>query len=120
MNIKSFMKDKILSINLLLFAIITSEIFLIPYPIGRFIKIYIPVAIFVVYAIGLFVEYITKKSYYSNLKNVLDELEEKYLITEIMNTPNFVEGKILKDTLRETNKAMLEHVNYYKYLRRRL
>lgn len=120
MNIKSFIKDKILSIILLLFAIITIEIFLIPYPIASFIKGYIPVAIFVIYAIGLSVEYITKKSYYSNLINMLDKLEEKYLITEIINTPNFIEGKILKDTLQETNKAMLEHVNYYKYLRRGL
>lgn len=120
MNIKSFIKDKILSIVLLLFAIITSEIFLIPYPIGNFIKIYIPVAIFAVYAIGLSVEYITKKSYYSNLTNMLDELEEKYLITEIINTPNFAEGKILKDTLQEINKAMIENVNHYKYLRRGL
>lgn len=120
MNIKSFIKDKILSIALLLFAIITSEIFLIPYPMGSFIKIYIPVAIFVAYTIGLSIEYITKKSYYSKLTNMLDELEEKYLITEIINTPNFVEGKILKDTLQEINKAMLEHVNHYKYLRRGL
>lgn len=120
MNIKSFIKDRILTIILLLFAVITSEIFLIPYPIGKFIKIYIPVIILVVYAIGLIIEYLTKKKYYSNLTNILDELEEKYLITEIIKTPNFIEGKILKDTLQEINKSMIEHVNYYKYLRRRL
>lgn len=120
MNLKGFIKDKVLAIALLLFAIITSEIFLIPYPIGRFIKIYIPVVILVVYTIGLTVEYLTKKSYYSNLTNMLDELNEKYLITEIIKAPNFMEGKILKDTLQEINKSMLEHVNYYKYLRRRL
>lgn len=120
MNIKSFIKDKILAIALLLFAIITSEIFLIPYPIARFIKIYIPLVILATYVIGLIIEYLTKKTYYSNLTNMLDELEEKYLITEIIKTPNFIESKILKDTLQEINKSMLEHVNYYKYLRRGL
>lgn len=120
MNIKSFIKDRILTIILLLFAVITSEIFLIPYPMGSFIKIYIPLVILMTYVIGLIAEYLTKKNYYSNLTNMLDELEEKYLITEIVKTPNFIEGKILKDTLQEINKSMLEHVNYYKYLRRRL
>lgn len=87
---------------------------------GSFIKIYIPLVILMTYVIGLIVEYLTKKNYYSNLTNMLDELEEKYLITEIIKTPNFIEGKILKDTLQEINKSMLEHVNYYKYLRRGL
>lgn len=120
MNVKSFIKDKIFAIALLLFAIITSEIFLIPFSIGNFIRIYIPVAILLGYTIGLIVEYLIKKSYYSNLTNMLDELNEKYLITEIIKAPNFMEGKILKDTLQEINKSMLEQVNYYKYLRRRL
>ncbi len=120
MNIKSFIKDKILAIALLLFAIVTSQIFLIPYQIGNFIKIYILVAILGSYAIGLIVEYLTKKNYYSSLTNMLDELDEKYLITEIIKTPNFIEGKFLKDTLQEIDKSMLEHVNYYKYLRRGL
>lgn len=120
MNIKSFIKDKIIAIFLLVFAIITSEIFLIPFSIGNFIKIYIPVAILLGYAIGLIVEYLIKKSYYSQITNTLDELNEKYLISEIIKTPNFTEGKILKDALQEINKSMIENVNYYKYLRRRL
>ena len=45
MNFKNFIKDKILLCFLLLFGIATIEIFLIPYPFGNFIKIYIPVAI---------------------------------------------------------------------------
>lgn len=120
MNIQNFIKDKFLAITLLLFAIVTSEIFLIPYPIATFIKIYIPVTILSFYAIGLCVEYITKKSYYSNFDRMLDELEEKYLITEIIKSPNFIEGNILKNTLEEIDKSMTENVNYYKYLRRRL
>ena len=120
MNIRGFIKDKALQIALLLFAMITSEIFLIPYPIATFIKIYIPIIIVSMYVFGLGIEYGIKKSYYTKVSNILEELEEKYLITEIIKTPNFIEGRILKDTLEEVDKTMVEKVNFYKYLRRRL
>lgn len=116
MNIRDFIKDKILYIMLLAIGIITIEIFLIPYNFGNFIKIYIPASIGILYFIGFAVEYFTKKSYYDNLDRILDELNEKYLITEIINTPNFLEGKILKEKLFDIDKSMIENVNKYKYM----
>ncbi len=120
MKFKDFIKDKMITIILLFFGIVTIEIFLMAYPYGNFIKIYIPLTILILYFIGLIIEYTSKKSFYSNLSNTLNELDEKYLITEIINTPNFIEGKILKNSLEQIDKSMLEHVNKYKYLRRRL
>lgn len=116
MNFKGFIKEKILTISLLLFSLITIEIFLMAYSVGSFIKIYIPIIIIVSYSIGLLCEYFSKKKYYKNLQNMLDELDEKYLITEIIKTPDFIEGKILKDTLEQVDKSMNENVNKYKYL----
>ena len=47
---------------------------------------------------------------------MLNNLDEKYLITSIIKSPNFIEGKILNDVLEQTDKSMLENVNKYKYL----
>ena len=116
MNFKSFIKEKILTISLLVFALITIEIFLMAYPVGNFIKIYIPIAITSLCFVGLLCEYFSKKRYYTNLQNMIDELDEKYLITEIIKEPDFIEGKILKDTLEQVDKSMNENVNKYKYL----
>ncbi len=116
MKFKDFIKDKITAITLLFLGIITIEIFLMAYPYGNFIKIYIPLTILILYFIGLIIEYTSKKKFYTNLSNTLNELDEKYLITEIINTPNFIEGKILKSSLAQIDKSMLEHVNKYKYL----
>lgn len=116
MNFRSFIKDKIISIILLLFGIVTIEIFLITYPIGSFIKLYIPIIIIILYIIALGIEYLNKKSFYSNLLNTLNELDEKYLITEIIKSSNFIDGKILKDVLEQTDKSMIENVNKYKYI----
>ena len=116
MNFKLFFKEKVITILLLLFGIITIEIFLMAYNVGMFIKIYIPLIIIGLYITSVVIEYIKKKEFYNNLLNILDELEEKYLITEIINTPNFLEGKILKNTLETIDKSMLENVNQYKYM----
>lgn len=116
MDFKSFLKDKILMMSLLIFGIATIEIFLLAYPFGNFIKIYIPIIIISMYLIGIVFEYFTKERYFKNFFNTLDELDDKYLITEIIKSPNFIEGKILKEILEQTDKSMLENVNNYKYI----
>ena len=116
MKFSNFIKDKILQISLLAFGIATIEIFLLCYHYGNFIKIYIPLIIPILYFISLIIEYFKKKVYYENIYKTLDELKEKYLITEIIENSNFVEGKILKDILEQIDKSMIENVNKYKYL----
>ncbi|MCI8361644.1 MAG: HAMP domain-containing histidine kinase [Clostridia bacterium] len=116
MKFKNFFKDKIITTTLLLFAILAIEIFLIAYPIANFIKIYIPIIIIGLYAVGITIEYLIKKQFYTNLIMTLEELEDKYLITEIIKSPNFIEGKILNNSLQQINKSMIENVNKYKYM----
>ena len=84
MKFKNFFKDKIITTMLLLFAILAIEIFLIAYPIANFIRIYIPIIIMGIYAVGITIEYLIKKQFYTNLIMTLEELEDKYLITEII------------------------------------
>ena len=115
MSLKGFIKEKILSFTVLVLALFTILVFLLPYNVEGFIAIYIvavPIAIYLIFAIA---EYINKKSYYDALESNLSQLDEKYLISEIIPNANFQEGKILKDTLRQTNKAMIENVNKYKF-----
>lgn len=116
MSFKEYIKDKIFYILTLLFVVVTSEILLIPFNIHKFVKVYIKIVPIIMFFICFFIEYYKKKKYYNNLKNKLEELGEKYLISEIIETPNFAEGKILKEILQETEKSMVENVNGYKHL----
>ena len=115
MKLTSFLKEKIPSILLITFSLITIEIFYMAYSISNFVKIYTPVIIIISYTVGLIYEYLEKKKYYTNLENILNNLEEKYLITALIKTPDFIEGQILKNILEEINKSMYENVNKYKY-----
>ena len=117
MKFRDFIKEKILLIFLVLFVIVSSEILLLPYTqIGIFTSLYIAICPIIIIGIAIAVEYRKKKVFYNEFKNNLDELEDKYLISEIINTPDFIEGKILKKSMQETGKSMLENVNLYKRL----
>ena len=114
MKFRDFIKDKILLIVTVILALISIEILLLAYNIGIIAQIYIAIIIILVVGISIFVEYKNKQHFYNQLKTNMDELNEKYLISEIIKTPNFIEGKILKETIQDTGKSMLENVNYYK------
>ncbi len=116
MSFKDFLKDKIITITLLILGVMTIEVFLIPYRFGSFIKLYIPIVILGLYLISIIIEYFTKRSFYNNLLDTMDRLDEKYLITEIIKSPSFIEGKMLKESLAQIDKSMAENVNKYKYM----
>lgn len=114
MKFKDFIKDKIWLIVLLVLAVLSIEILLLAYQILPIIRIYIALIIIVVVTIALSIEFYKKKNFYNKLKEDLEDLTEKYLISEIINTPDFTEGKILKEVIQETGKSMLENVNIFK------
>ena len=116
MKFKDFIKDKILMILLLIFSMISVEIILLVYKINFTIRLYVFLAPILAIMISILIEYYNKKSFYKNLIEKLDELEQKYLISEIINSPNFTEGKILKETVEDAGKSMTENVNKYKYI----
>ena len=114
MKFKDFIKEKIVLIIGTILVITSIEILLLAYHIGLLVRIYCAISILFVVFLAIIIEYKKKKNYYNTLLNNLDELKEKYLISEIVKTPSFIEGKILKDILLDTGKSMLENVNYYK------
>lgn len=116
MKFSMFIKDKIFNIGIILFALVTVEIFLIIYNFGTLVKIYTFVSILVAFFLGLLIEFYNKKNYYDELFAKLDELDKKYLIVELLKQADFIEANFLKIILQECNKSMLEDVNYYKHL----
>lgn len=114
MNFKDFIKEKMILIVGTILALCSIEILLLAYDIGVFVRIYILAITFIVVLISIWVEYKRKKNFYDQIINNMEDLKEKYLISEIIKTPNFTEGKILKEILQDTGKSMIENVNYYK------
>ena len=116
MKFKSYLKDNIITLLLIVFVIATIEIFLMIYDISMWVRIYIPISIFFAYIIGMMASYYKRKNFYKKIFNTLDELDKKYLISEMVANPEFLDGKMLKEILEEASKSMTEHVNEFKYL----
>lgn len=116
MSFIRFLKDKILLIILSLFGIATIETLLLAYKLGTGIRIYICIAPIILLIISIIVEYENRKKFYNNLNQNINELEDKYLIAEVTETPDFIEGIILKETMQETERSMIEKINKYKNL----
>ncbi len=114
MKFKDFIKDKIILIVSIILAVISIEILLLAYKIDLIIKIYIAVIILFVILLAILIEYTRKKHFYNQLKENIEGLQEKYLIPEVIKTPDFAEGKILKDVLQEIESSRIDNVNYYK------
>ena len=114
MSLKEYLKDRtlFLLINFILFMIISgiiwltnmnSNVILLTFCIWFF-----PVLTYII------IEFFKQKMFYKELFSVMDSLDQKYLLPEIMKEPENIEGKLLYDLLRQTNKDMHEHVKSYR------
>ncbi len=59
-------------------------------------------------------EFFRKKIYYCELLHHTEELKQKYLVSEIMEEPEFLEGKIFYSVLKQTSRAMTEEISAYR------
>jgi len=114
MNIKDYLKDRalFLLVNFMLFTIIGGIMVLIDISANIIILVFcvwfLPVFSFI---IG---EFIKQKNFYVEITSIMDDLDKKYLLSEIIREPEFIEGKFLYDLLKQANKDMHEHVKKYK------
>lgn len=109
------MKSKLVYLSILIIIALSIIVILLPYNINPLIIIYIflmPVISYLIYAIT---DNKIRKNYYAKVKAILDDLDEKYLLTELLPNGTFEDAKILKEILIDTNKSMIENVNKYKF-----
>ena len=64
----------------------------------------------------MLIEYFKWRRYFNQLESVLEELEEKYLVAEVVEEPEFLEGQLFHSLLYDITKSMHENVNKYEEL----
>lgn len=114
MNIKDYLKERTLFLltNFMLFAMICAIMLLID------INANIIFMIFCIWFIPVFsliiTEFIKQKRFFNEVTKIMDDLDKKYLLSEIIKEPDFIEGRLIYDLLKVANKDMHEHVKKYK------
>ncbi len=59
-------------------------------------------------------EFIKYKNYYDEIDSILEKLDKKYLLPELLKEAKFIQGEKLNFILKEISRDMHENVKYYK------
>lgn len=113
MKLGEYLLDKTPQIVISIIGYVITIFLLNAFKVGNDLKIAVTIIFIVVLLLNIFIEYLQKHRFYTNLLNTLEILDKKYLILEMINKPNFYEGEIFYQTLYEINKSMIENVKEY-------
>lgn len=114
MKMKKYIQDNIINIVIYLVTLIILFLFFRVLNLSKEALISAYTILVISGLLLFFYNYGRKKSFYDNFTKQLKELDKKYIITELIEKPNFLEGKILYDSLYEIDKAMNEEIKKYK------
>lgn len=114
MNLRSFLKDKLFSIIIAFLTAGFSANLIYVLGVGGYAVGFV-VGVFVLgETLVLTVEFLQKKAFYNSLLQSLDSLDKKYLLSEMLDEPPFLEGKILCEVTKQTNKSMNDEIAEYR------
>lgn len=114
MRISVFLHDKLYILLSSALASLIMILFLRAVQCNIYVIIVILLLFWGVITAILIVEYVRRKVFYNTIEEVLKDLDQKYLISEIIEEPQFIDGSLMVEYLRQINKSMLEHVNEYR------
>lgn len=113
MSLKKYLFDKLPQIFVSTLGFIIIILVLNVFKVENSLKIAITLIFISIILFNLFYDFFRKYNFYHNLNNILKTLDQKYLVLEMLNIPNFYEGEIFYQTLYEINKSMIEKIKEY-------
>lgn len=90
------------------------EVLLYIFDVNKFLMIYLLLIGIILEMVYLGQQYMKKIRYYNMIKSKLDMLDQKTMIAEMLEKPDFFEGKLIYDTLSVCNKSMNDEILKYK------
>ena len=115
MRVKDFLKDKIifLFINFLVFILVAVigilffNSWLIIFLVGCIW--FIPLSLYIA------LDFIKWNMYLRNIDKIFEGLDKKYLLPELIEEANFIQGERMNEVLKDLSRDMHENINKYKY-----
>ena len=113
MSLKAYLRDKGMFLIVNLFLLLTFSAFLL------FLNIKSEYVIIVILAWSmpitslLIIEYWKRREYYTSTIELLNNLDKKFLLSELIHKPDFIDGEILYEILFDTNRDMHEFLKEY-------
>jgi signal transduction histidine kinase len=113
MSIKNYLKEKLLFLSINMIFFIPLAMFLayvdihLVWIFGIFMTWFFPIGTFFI------IDYTQKARFYNSIVESLNSLDKKYLLSETIEEPEFLEGKIVYESLKSVEKDMYSHIKHY-------
>lgn len=114
MTLGDYIKDKSIYFGVGLITFVVCLLLLNILNVGLEGIIVIQVLILSGYLIPLTLEYVKRKAYYKKLDSIMDHLDKKTLVCEMIDAGSFIEGQIFYETLKQATKSMNDEIGHYK------
>ncbi len=114
MNILEFLKSKTIFLLIHLGTMIFTGVFLSVLHINLYGIVFLILTYLMSIVCSFLAEYIPKRNYYNKALKDLENLDKKYLLSELVEEPFFIEGKIFYECLQKSNKSMNDEIAKYR------
>ncbi len=113
MKFKNYLKTNVFIILLFIVIIAIIDLMLVTFETNKQAVMGVTATAILGFILYIIYDFGRRKKFYDKFLNDLDLLDKKYLITEMVEKPNFYEGEILYDALYEIDKSMAEKIKEY-------
>ena len=114
MKFWDYIKDSIVSICITICTYLLILFFMCSFGFSKDMILIISIIFLMGFVIRILWEYFRKCRFYNALSDGIYQLDKKYLLSEIVEEPDFLEGRIIHEALYESGKSMSENIDIYR------
>ncbi|AMN34344.1 ATP-binding protein [Clostridium perfringens] len=114
MNLRDFIKERIVFIIINSLILLFTALLLMVLKVDSFAVLFIVIINGAGILIYHIFDYLRKKQYYDEIKENMESLDKKYLISEVIEEGTFTESKLIYDVICKGNKAMNDEIGEFK------
>lgn len=114
MTCRQFLREKLPALLLVAAGVGFACVVLSAYGMNRMALAFVALCVILSFAAGLVLEYIKKKRFYDCVLLQLKGLDQLSLISELIEEPDFIEGKILYQMAERMGKEQLREIATYR------
>lgn len=115
MKFRDYLKDKAFMLIISFITLLLLILLFVLAKINTTLVLCILFILILAFVLILLKDYSKKKKFYDHFNQVLEDLDQKYLIHEIIKDGNFLESNYLLNYLNDIDKSYLDNLSKYKY-----
>ena len=114
MKFVSFLRDKILHLLFFFFLILYTVLLLRLLKVNVYSIVLITSLSVFAFAALLIFDFLKERRFYNRVLKELEKLDKKFLLSEIIERPNFQEGELFYEILKTASKSMNDEIAKYR------